>query len=90
MIDPDERVLLIHERIEDGQTHWLTPGGGIEAGESPREAAVREAAEETGVGVSLVPDAPVALVTRRLWSWAGVTYDQVDFFSWRGSVPGWR
>jgi len=80
MIDPGGRVLLIHERIEDGQTHWLTPGGGTEAGESPREAAVREAAEETGIAVSLAPDTHLALMTRREWSWAGVTYDQLDFF----------
>jgi len=86
MVDPDERVLLIHELIEDGQTHWLTPGGGIEPGESPRQAAVREVAEETGVAVVLTPEAPVLLVTQRLWSWAGVSYDQLDFF-FQARVP---
>jgi len=88
MIEPSGRVLLIHERIEDGQTHWLTPGGGVEPGETPREAAVREAAEETGVAVTLAADAEAVLVTRRLWSWAGVTYDQVDhFFVGRVETP---
>jgi 8-oxo-dGTP pyrophosphatase MutT (NUDIX family) len=80
MIDADERLLLIHERIENGQVHWLTPGGGVEPGETPRDAAVREAAEETGIAVTLDPDADAVLVTRRLWSWDGVTYDQVDHF----------
>jgi 8-oxo-dGTP pyrophosphatase MutT (NUDIX family) len=80
MIDPDERVLLIHERIEHGQVHWLTPGGGVEAGETPREAAAREAAEETGIAVALGSGAEAVHVTRRLWSWGGVTYDQVDHF----------
>jgi 8-oxo-dGTP pyrophosphatase MutT (NUDIX family) len=80
MIDPAERVLLIHERIEHGQVHWLTPGGGVEPGETPRETAVREAAEETGIAVALGPRADAVLVTRRLWSWDGVTYDQVDHF----------
>lgn len=41
-----ERVLLVRER-SDGL--WCLPGGYIDIGESPSEAAVREAAEEAGV-----------------------------------------
>jgi len=80
LIDPDDRVLLIHERLEHGGSHWLTPGGGVEPGETPREAAIREAAEEIGVEVVLPDDAEAVLVTRREWSWAEVVYDQVDHF----------
>ena len=80
IVDPDERVLLVHERIGGGVTHWLTPGGGVEAGEDPRAAAVREAVEEVGLSIELAPEQPTVLVTQRLWSWAGVTYDQVDHF----------
>jgi 8-oxo-dGTP pyrophosphatase MutT (NUDIX family) len=76
---PDGRVLLIHERLETG-THWLTPGGGLEPGELPHEAAIREAREETGADLVIAEDAEAVLVTRRLWSWAGVEYDQVDHF----------
>lgn len=86
LIDPDARVLLIHERIEDGSTHWLTPGGGVEAGEHPRAAAVREAYEETGLVLELAPDVEAVHVTRRLWSWGGTTYDQIDHF-FVASVP---
>jgi 8-oxo-dGTP pyrophosphatase MutT (NUDIX family) len=88
IVDPDERVLLVHERIDGGVTHWLTPGGGVEDGEDPRAAAVREAVEEVGLTIELAPDQPTVLSTRRLWSWAGVTYDQVDHFYLARVGPG--
>ena len=34
---------------DDRNNKWIMPGGGIKSGESPEEAAVREAKEETGV-----------------------------------------
>jgi 8-oxo-dGTP pyrophosphatase MutT (NUDIX family) len=80
LLDPQARVLLIHERLESGGSHWLTPGGGVEAGESPSEAAVREAYEETGIVVDLPLSAKPVLTTRRLWSWQTTLYDQVDHF----------
>ena len=80
VLDESERVLLIRERIEDGTTHWLTPGGGIEPGEQPRRAAEREAREETGIEIAIPDDAEPVLVTRREWSWDGVVYDQSDEF----------
>ena len=79
LVDPDGRVLLIHERIEIGE-HWLTPGGGVEDDEQPRHAAVRETLEETGIALEVADDAEPVLVTRRDWSWAGVSYDQTDHF----------
>jgi len=83
LIDADDRVLLIHETYEDagsGRTHWLTPGGGVEDEEDPRQTAVREAFEETGIEVSLAADAPEVLTTRRYWSWRDLHFDQVDHF----------
>ena len=80
VVDRSERVLLIHERLEHGGTHWLTPGGGVEPGERPQDAARREAYEEVGLDVEVPADADAVLVTRRDWSWAGVEYDQVDHF----------
>lgn len=41
-----ERVLLVRER-QDGR--WCLPGGYIDVGDSPSEAAVRETREEAGV-----------------------------------------
>lgn len=83
MLDELQRVLLIHEIVRDGAEtvdHWLTPGGGVETGESLRDAAVREAFEETGVRVELAPARAPVHRQRRMWSWRGVTYDQVDHF----------
>ncbi|MFA5607002.1 MAG: NUDIX hydrolase [Leucobacter sp.] len=42
------RILLTHWRR--GHLHgWTLPGGGIESGEDPRDAVVREVLEETGL-----------------------------------------
>jgi ADP-ribose pyrophosphatase YjhB (NUDIX family) len=80
MVDASDRVLLIHETLEHGASHWLTPGGGLEDGEHPREAAARETFEETGIELTIAPDAEPVLTTRREWSWAGIEYDQIDHF----------
>jgi len=48
----DERVLLIkHRKLRK----WLPPGGHLDPNETPPEAAKREAFEETGMKVELVP-----------------------------------
>lgn len=47
-----------------GSRWWVTPGGGIDAGEQPLQAAVRELAEETGRTVAT--DELVGPVMRRL------------------------
>lgn len=48
--DPDGRILLVHDRDAD---QWTLPGGIIEPGETPADAAVREVWEETSVRVRL-------------------------------------
>ena len=53
------RVLLVKHR----RRGWVPPGGEVENGETPREAAVRELAEETGVHA--VPLRTPAAVTVR-------------------------
>lgn len=80
IIDAAGRVLMINEMIDAGRPYWLIPGGGIEGDETPREAAVRETFEETGLRLSLAPDAPLWLTERRQWSYGGITYDQTNHF----------
>ncbi len=45
-----DRVFLLRgsDPARPGITWWLTPGGGLHDGESPRDGALRETAEETG------------------------------------------
>lgn len=51
------RVLLLYHR---GLRKWLPPGGHIEPGETPDEAARREVREETGLEIDLPRPAPLA------------------------------
>jgi len=43
-----EKVMLIH-RLNQGKEYYVFPGGGVEKGESPEEAASREIGEETSL-----------------------------------------
>jgi 8-oxo-dGTP diphosphatase len=53
LVDEQERVLLALWN-EGVRPAWTLPGGGVEQGETPEEAAVREVHEETGFDVELV------------------------------------
>lgn len=54
LCDTDGRVLLFHTQdptYPELGSWWELPGGGLEAGESHADAAVRELLEETGIRV---------------------------------------
>lgn len=55
LVDDDDRLLLFRDS-DPGLTpvpvFWITPGGGVDAGESDLEAAVREVEEETGLRIT--------------------------------------
>ena len=64
LIAPDGRVLM-HKRAAGGDHAglWEFPGGKVEAGESPQEAAVREIAEELGLTLSAAALHPVTFAS---------------------------
>jgi len=50
VFDESDRILLLrgHDPVMPERSWWFTPGGGLDEGETTREAAAREAQEETG------------------------------------------
>lgn len=54
VIGPRGTVLHLHKRLK----RWMQPGGHIDSGESPPDAARREATEELGLEVAHPEDGP--------------------------------
>jgi 8-oxo-dGTP pyrophosphatase MutT (NUDIX family) len=74
VLDPDDRVLLVRFDWPDKQV-WAPPGGGIDEGETPEQAIVRELAEECGLrDFELGP----CMWTRTHW--------HTDFKGWGGQT----
>ena len=82
VIDADNRVLLMHERRDIGsdRSHWITPGGGVEPGESLVQAAIREVYEETGLRLELDAAAEPMYVERVPFTLAGREIDQTNHY----------
>jgi 8-oxo-dGTP pyrophosphatase MutT (NUDIX family) len=74
LIDPAGRVLLYRGRLVqvDGLPYaWFTPGGGIDPGESARQAAARELREELGHTVAPETLGSVVATSEGGWSQGG-------------------
>jgi 8-oxo-dGTP diphosphatase len=70
ILAPNNEIILLKRNIEPGLGKWVFPGGYVDAGEPPEEAAVREVWEEVGLvaeiddllGVFSIEGHPVVLV----------------------------
>jgi 8-oxo-dGTP pyrophosphatase MutT (NUDIX family) len=77
VIDPQDRVLLFDTQLAYTRV-WMTPGGGLKAGETLEQAAARELWEETGIqGVRL---SGCVWTVRFRFPRAGVVYDQQEHY----------
>lgn len=57
--DENEQFLLVQEKQPNAYGLWNLPAGWIDEGETPQQAAIREAKEETGFDVKLQMQEPV-------------------------------
>ena len=73
VMDESDAVLLFLTQAPDsrGFHRWITPGGGVDPGETHHQAAIRELFEETGQRLD-IPVQPV-------WTYEfSVSFDQAD------------
>ncbi|GAB7006575.1 hypothetical protein JCM18899A_40480 [Nocardioides sp. AN3] len=82
VVDDRDRLLLFSDSDPGlpGTRWWITPGGGIDPGESELDAGVRELEEETGLAVAPEQLLGPVLTRRVVHGYTDVVIDQTDVF----------
>ena len=75
IVNDEGQILLVQRGHHPQIGRWTVPGGRLEPGETPEQAAVREALEETGLHVRLEREA----LRVRLPAGADREFDVRDF-----------
>ncbi|MEX2237534.1 MAG: NUDIX domain-containing protein [Dehalococcoidia bacterium] len=80
ILDARDRILLVQLASDfmGEPPFWITPGGGLDPGESYEEAALRELWEETGI--SGVEVGPCVWIRRHAWPWFDEVIDSEEHF----------
>ena len=81
LVDERDRVLLfsgIDRTKPEVPPCWFPVGGGLEEGETPEQAAIRESFEETGLVIE--HPGPIVFTRQLSWDFEGTEYDQYEWF----------
>jgi 8-oxo-dGTP diphosphatase len=75
LVDIDDQKLLLvpHYDTDVGSVQWFVPGGGVDFGESVKEAALREFYEETGLHAKIDRLLEVSEVIKPEQPWHSLT-----------------
>lgn len=77
VISDDLKLLLLQAVQVGSDPWWVSPGGGLQSGESFEHAAARELFEETGFST---PIGPCVWTRHHRYEWYGKPHDQYERF----------
>ncbi|MDI1282567.1 NUDIX domain-containing protein [Brevundimonas sp.] len=83
-VDGEGRVLLVRHTYLHG---WWLPGGGVDRGETPEQAVIREMREETGLVVAGRPRLVSAHSNERFFPGDHVLVYRIDAFTLTARAP---